>query len=141
MPGAGKPTSRSDLNSNSPQTTKHDPFSGAPSLSEAFSVRSPARVSSVAFDKKLSMTTDRRPQSIRKSLSLTIVLIGAFIVLASVVAAIAKKNTAPLRVIPGGASLVLIGTVVYLRRVSEEKTLKVDSSIERAEPGATAQRG
>ena len=48
-------------------------------------------------------------------------------VLVSVVAAIAKQDTDPLRVIPGATSLVLIGSLLYLRRASEEKKLKVDS--------------
>jgi hypothetical protein len=73
------------------------------------------------------MPTDRRPQSFRKSLSLTLTLIGAFIVLVSTLAAIAKKDTRASRVIPGAASLVLIGTVLYFRRAREEKKLKVDS--------------
>ena len=73
------------------------------------------------------MTTEQRPQLIRKSLSLTIIAIGAFMVLVSVVAAIAKQNADPLRVIPGATSLVLIGSLLYLRRASEEKKLKVDS--------------
>ena len=47
-------------------------------------------------------------------------------VLVSVAAAVAKKDRAPMEVIPGVASLVLVGTVLYLRRSREEKRLKVD---------------
>lgn len=47
--------------------------------------------------------------------------------LVSTLAAIAKKDTRASRVIPGAASLVLIGTVLYFRRAREEKKLKVDS--------------
>jgi hypothetical protein len=48
-------------------------------------------------------------------------------VVVSTVAAFATKDTRPFRVIPPAASLILIGTVVYLRRASEEKKLEVDS--------------
>ena len=48
--------------------------------------------------------------------------------LVCVVAAIAKKDTDPFRgVIPGAASLILTGSVLYLRRAREEKKLKADS--------------
>ena len=73
------------------------------------------------------MTTELRPQTIRKSLSLTIIGIGAFMLLVSVVAAIAKKDTDPLRAILGAASLIAIGSLLYLRRASEGKKLKIDS--------------
>jgi len=74
------------------------------------------------------MPTEQRPQTIRKSLSLTIIAIGAFMLLVCVVAAIAKKDTDPFRgVIPGAASLILTGSVLYLRRAREEKKLKADS--------------
>ena len=73
------------------------------------------------------MPIEQRPQTIRKSLSLTIIAIGALMLLVSVVAAIAKKDTDPLHPILGAASLILIGSVLYLRRVSEKKKLKIDS--------------
>ena len=47
--------------------------------------------------------------------------------LVSVVAAIAKKDTDPLRVILSAVSLIAIGSLLYLRRTSEEKKPKIDS--------------
>ena len=73
------------------------------------------------------MTTELRPQTIRKSLSLTIIAIGALMLLVSVVAAIAKKDTHPLRVILSAVSLIVSGSLLYLYRASEEKKLKIDS--------------
>jgi len=71
--------------------------------------------------------TEQRPQTIRKSLSLTIIAIGALMLLVSITAAIAKKDTDPLRVILSAASLIATGSLLYLRRASEEKKLKIDS--------------
>ncbi len=48
-------------------------------------------------------------------------------VLVSVVAAIAKKDANRLLVIPGAASLIACGSLLYLRRASEEKKLNSDS--------------
>ena len=73
------------------------------------------------------MTTEQRPRSIRRSLSLTIIVIGAFMLFVGVAAAIAKTEINPLRVVPSAACLILIGSVLYLYRASGEKKPKVDS--------------
>ena len=73
------------------------------------------------------MTTEHRPQTIRKALSLTIIAVGAFMLLVSIVAAIAKKDTHPRRVMLSAASLIAIGSLLYLLRANAEKKLKVDS--------------
>ena len=69
------------------------------------------------------MSTALQPRTIRKSLSLTLITIGAFMILVSVIAMM-KKDAEAYRVIPGAAVLVMLGSVLYLRRANEEKKIE-----------------
>jgi len=67
------------------------------------------------------MATTPHPKTVRKSLSLLFVGIGAFMLFVNLVLVGAKKSdVAP---IVAGISLVAIGGALYLGRVQEEKRL------------------
>ena len=69
------------------------------------------------------MTTEYRPQGVRKSLSLGLIAIGSFMLIVNVSCAPGK----PVNYGTFGPALVLIlnGLVLYVQRANEEKRLSV----------------
>jgi hypothetical protein len=76
----------------------------------------------------LPTTATSSPQTIRKSLSLTIVAIGVIITSAGAVDAHAKGENRRTWIL-SGASLAMIGAIVYRSRLGEEKNLREHSQL------------
>jgi hypothetical protein len=62
------------------------------------------------------MTNDQRPRTARKSLSLMIAVIGAFMAIVAAFGHPDKKAAFASPAFLGGLGLVVIGTVVFFRR-------------------------